>query len=215
MTTKNDLLKMAVYVQYPIRYNEYNTYSTEKEIHRLPLTVKENMWCNHFIGKYHREFSLPMIAKILKFDYNENDFTLKERYSEGHEISSLIPKKEYRYEIYGFDEKEHFDNIDFNELTTCNIKSPLQDYHRQYKYPHQNSRIINKTINSDRKLFISGDSQMIPDIPVLSCYFKEIWYADNRNGLTLSNEWGKIDFTDVLIELNHIPLGNYINKNLR
>lgn len=216
--TKKELLDKAIYIQYPLKYDTYKTYQIEKVIHKLPLPKDNEMWANHYIGKYHRDNSLPLLAKLLNFNYDENDFTLREKYVNGYEISSLIPKNRYIYEICGFNRKEHLDNIDFNELIKCDIKNskiPLTEYHKQYKYPHENSRIINKTIDSNRKLFISGDSQMIPDIPVLSCYFKEIWYADNRDNLTLANEWEKIEFSDVIVELNCGSKDDYLIKNLK
>ena len=47
-----------------------------------------------------------------------------------------------------------YDELKNNDNTPANIT----DYHKLYRYPHQCSRIINKTIVSDKKLFISGDS---------------------------------------------------------
>jgi hypothetical protein len=56
---------------------------------------------------------------------------------------------------------------------------------------------------------------MIPDIPVLSCYFKEIWYFDNRNNLILKEKYKDIKFDKILIELNNNPLSFYIDTNLK
>ena len=148
--------------------------------------------------------------------YDENDFVLKERNSNGFDISVLVPKKEHKYEIYGFNRNEYFDNLSYDDITSSHIFfKNITDYHKQYKYPHENSRLINKTIDSDRILFISGDSQMIPDIPILSCYFKEIWYMDNRNNLTLSNKYKDINFTDVLVKIGRTEQSDYLDKNFR
>ena len=56
---------------------------------------------------------------------------------------------------------------------------------------------------------------MIPDIPILSCYFKEIWYMDNRNNLTLSNKYKDINFTDVLVKIGRTEQSDYLDKNFR
>lgn len=75
--------------------------------------------------------------------------------------------------------------------------------------------MINKFIDINKKLFISGDSQMILDIPFLSCFFKEVWYFDNRKKKTLSNKWINENFTDVLIEVGHLPLTDYTELNFK
>lgn len=220
--TKQELLDKAIYIQYPLTYGVYKEYNINKEIHKLPLLEKGMMYDkwkyndNHFISLYHRKYSLPLLEKVLKFGYDENDFVLKERNSNGFDISVLVPKKEHKYEIYGFNRNEYFDNLSYDDITSSHIFfKNITDYHKQYKYPHENSRLINKTIDSDRILFISGDSQMIPDIPILSCYFKEIWYMDNRNNLTLSNKYKDINFTDVLVEIGRTEQSDYLDKNFR
>lgn len=40
---------------------------------------------------------------------------------------------------------------------------------------------------------------MIPDIAILCCYFKEVWYFDNRQRLMLSEKYKNIYFDYVLI----------------
>lgn len=54
---------------------------------------------------------------------------------------------------------------------------------------------------------------MIPDIPFLSCFFKEIWYFDNRKKIDLSDKWENEEFTDVLVEMNHLPISEYTETN--
>lgn len=220
--TKQELLDKAVYIQYPLNYTTYKQYNVGKEINKLPLPEKGMMYDkwkyndNHFIPLYHRKYSLPLLEKVLKFGYNENDFILKERTSNGFDISVLWSKKEHIYEIYGFNRNEYFDNLKYDDIITSHIYfNNITDYHKQYKYPHENSRLINKTIDNNRILFISGDSQMIPDIPILSCYFKEIWYFDNRNNLVLSDKYKNVFFTDVLVEVGRTEQSDYVDKNFR
>ena len=84
-------------------------------------------------------------------------------------------------------------------------------------------------------MFVSGDSQIIPDIPVLACYFREVWYFDNRTGYTTSKRdknnnytisWNKDKhlycekyyknkpFTDVLIQVYCAGLERYQKWNM-
>lgn len=114
---------------------------------------------NHFTTAYHRQYALPLINSLFNFGFNENDFELVERKSGIFDISTLCPKKEFKFEIFGYNSNEHFDDISYDELkNNDNTPANITDYHKLYRYPHQCSRIINKTIVSDKKLFISGDS---------------------------------------------------------
>lgn len=219
--TKKQLLDKAIYIQYPLSYNGYKVLSIDN-VNKLPLPSKGMMYdkwtynTNHFTTKYHRLYSIPLLCRLLNIDFKENDFVLDIRKSGEFDISLFKPKNDYKYEIYGYTRNEHFNDLMFYDIThNDSVSNGITDYHRLYKYSHECSRLINKTINNDRKLFISGDSQMIPDISFLSCFFKEIWYFDNRNKLILSDKWSSEVFTDVLIEMNHLPLTEYTETNFK
>lgn len=218
---KSELLEKANFIQYPLTYGKYKNYST-KDIIKLPLPQKGEMYDgwnkneNHFTTEYHRLYSIPLLCKLFGINYNENDFILDIRNCGKFDISILKTKSEYKYEIYGFTRNEHFDNLSFNEITTnTSISNDITDYHKLYRYSHECSRLINKTINNNRVLFISGDSHMIPNISFLSCFFKEIWYFDNRKNIDLKDKTDGIIFTDVLVELNHLSEAYYINQNIQ
>ena len=220
--TKKDLIDKAVYIQFPYSYTTYKQYSVGKEINKLPLAERGLMydgWAknnNHYTPEYHRKYVLPLLSKLLNIDINIDDFVEDNRYSGKYNISLLHPKKEFRYEIYGYTRGEHFDGISFDELVkNTSTNDDITDYHRLYKYSHECSRIINKTIDNERKLFISGDSQLIPDVSLLSCFFQEVWYFDNRKNLTLSDKWVDVNFTDVLIELNCTEAWTYVDRNFK
>ena len=139
---------------------------------------------------------------------------MEKRKSENYDLSFLKPKKDYKYEIYGYTRGEHFDNLSFDDITQNNsTKKDITDYHRLYKYGHECSRLINKTIDNNRKLFVNGDSQMIPDIPFLSCFFKEVWFFDNREKDKLLEKYKDVIFSDVLIALNCGSDNDYLIKN--
>ena len=218
--TKDELLGKAIYIQYPLKDGTYKKFSIPSEkINKLPNGDKYDGWKNnehHFTTEYHRNYSIPLYCKLFGLDYDENDFILEERKSGKYDLSFLKPKKEYKYEIFGYTRGEHFDNLGFDDISyTDLVEQLITDYHRLYKYPHECSRVINKIICNERKLFISGDSQMIPDISFLSCFFQEVWYFDNRKKKTLSNNWVNENFTDVLIEVGHLPLTDYTELNFK
>ena len=220
--TKKDLIDKAIYVQFPYSYSLYKEYKVNKEINKLPLASKGMMydgWAknnNHYTPQYHREYTIPLLCKLLNINFNNDDFVIDNRHSGNFDISLLKPKKVYKYEIFGFNRNEHFDNLSFEDITYNNsTNNDITDYHRLYKYSHECSRLINKTIDSDRILFISGDSQFIPIVSFLSCFFKEIWYMDNRDNLTLSDKWKDISFTDVIVEMNWTETYTYIDRNFK
>jgi len=220
--TKKDLIDKAIYIQFPYSYTTYKEYKVDKEINKLPLPEKGMMydgWTknnNHYTPQYHRKYTIPLLCKILNINFNNDDFVVDERHSGNFDISLLKPKEKYEYEIYGYTRGEHFDNLLFEDITSNDSPNKdITDYHRLYKYSHECSRLINKTINSDRILFISGDSQLIPIVPFLSSFFKEIWYFDNRDNKAFSDKWGNIRFTDVIIEMNWTETWTYLDRNFK
>ena len=54
---------------------------------------------------------------------------------------------------------------------------------------------------------------MIPDIPVLCCYYKEVWYFDNRYRVKLCDKFKDVNFDQVLIQLNNNSITKYLNEN--
>lgn len=215
------MIEQAIYIQYPLTYDLYQDISLDK-INRLPLPQRGMMYDgwennnNHFTTEYHRRYVIPLLCKLLHISYVKSDFVLQERKSGTFDISIYKPTKEYSYEIYGYTRGEHFDNLNFYDITTnTSILEDITDYHRLYRYSHESSRLINKTIDSNRKLFISGDSQFIPDISFLSCFFKEIWYFDNRDEMKLADKWKDEVFTDVIIEINNQCLSAYTETNFQ
>ena len=95
--SKDELINNAVYIQFPVNFTRYYNYNV-KDIHKLPLPEKDEMYTlwalnsNHYTTAYHRKYVLPLLGSLLNFNYNENDFTLLEKYSNKFDISMLIPK---------------------------------------------------------------------------------------------------------------------------
>lgn len=184
---------------------------------------------HHYTTWYHRTYVMPLLASVLNFEYDRKDFRLVKYVKKGFDFSYLKPKKEYRYQV------THFPTNETNEYSYEDLCSESVEantiYHTLYKFNHSVSRIVNLDSKSDRILFISGDSQMVPSIMPLTHYFKEVWYFDNRTGKIYDNEKEKfcmdkekmehfsihfkdVQFTDVLVELYTNPYHWYTQINL-
>lgn len=219
--TIQEIISKAIFIQFPknrLSYHEYNI----DNVHKLPLPgdMMYYTWPlnnNHFTTEYHRKYVLPLLNELFNMNYNESDFHLVERHYNEHDISMLYPNKEYSFDVYSleFDEKHY--NVPFDILVnSCNINHySITEYHKLYKYPHSSSHIINNTIDSDRKLIVSGDSQMIPIISIIACYFKEVIYLDNGSQKSLKQYIEEFNPTDVLIELNADVVSHYLERNFK
>lgn len=170
---------------------------------------------HHYTTEYHREILLPKLNEIFKFGLNiERDFHLVENNYMEYDITMLFPNEEIHYEVFEYTKNEHVEDCLYSDLVNKNGSDTPTEYHKLYKHGHVCSRLINKNTQSQRKILIDGDSQMIPSIMPLSVYFKELWYFDNRTSKSFENELNNCEFTDILVQFNFNGLDKYIN-NLR
>ena len=208
-------------------------------IHKLPffkdkdyLYSKMKKHEHHYTTEYHRNYVLPLLNDLFNFQYNIDDFNLIKTITNKGDLSYLRPKKDYNYKILCFTTKEIYEGKYETLIQPEFFNNQHITYRLLYRFPHMCSRIINLDINNNKKIFISGDSQMVPTIPVLASYYKEVWYFDNRTGwkynLTTNNNemiFNKIipfsqyykntKFDDVLIELYVNDFSWYTDVNLR
>lgn len=235
---KQEILNKAKYIQFPLVNNSYNEdyKKSISNIHRLPIIKDEPVLYDNLIGDEHHyttayciKYVLPLINKVLNFGFDENDFDLKKYYFDENgiknDLSYLIPKNKYTFKLYSFLRDKEF-NFEYDGGLVFNFNlRPEGKYRDLFVFPHQCSKIVNNELQNDKKLFISGDSQIIPCISVLACYYKEVWYFDNRTGKegnvidkekTISYEetYKDVEFDDVLIELYSNPLNWYTEINL-
>ena len=91
----------------------------------------------------------------------------------------------------------------------------LTDYHKLFVFPHSCSVIKNLYKSNNRKLLISGDSQMIPLIPILCTIFEELYYFDSRTDKSFKRILGNVNFDDILIEIFNRDLDYYVINNLK
>lgn len=199
------------------RYEKYSPDIEEKAL-KVPLVLDSTYgtWSfneHHFKPFYHFDYILPYIDKLFGFGFSESDFRKVDRKSGIYDTTYLSPLKNFNFDVYGFSKDEHFTGVNYSFLTSGLSGT---DYHKQYRYFHECSRIINNSIDSSRILFVSGDSTLIPDIPVLACYFKEVWYFDNRDGRNHIKHLGEVDKNriEVLFQVGFAGIENYSNINL-
>ena len=217
--SKEEILSKAIYLQFPLQKSHgsknvvpdtYKNYNIDT-ITKLPASngMLYSSWGmneHHYTTEYHWKYVLPTIAKLLSFNYNENDFTLPERKNGQYNITIPVPKKEYFFQVTNLG-KNITENLDYNGLTHGKEGT---EYHKLIKWPHQSLRIVNETTDSHEKLFISGDSQLIPSIAFISLFFKEVWYFDNRDMLHIYEKYKDVNFDKVLIQLYAQELEYYI-----
>ena len=144
---------------------------------------------NHFQTSYHISTILPKISEILNIPYSQNDFNKIIYKQNNFDLTYLYPIKDNdSYEIIT-------DNIhekgNYSILQNVNKHDPKcpSNYHSLFRGYHKNTRIFNYDAVTDKKLLICCDSEMIPDIPVLSYYFKEIIHLDNRGSKYSLKNW--------------------------
>lgn len=231
--TLEEVVKKAKYIQFPYNNEEYRDYYVKRNPLKLPIVEGEEVLytgmpkgnSHHYTTRYTYDYVLPAIAGLLGFDFSMDDFRLVKTINGKYDVSYIIPKEKESYSIYCFDTGNGVKG-DYNILINPEFfREPL--YRELYRYPHRCSRIINNTTKSERKLMISGDSQIIPSIAPLAHYFKEVWYFDNRTGwirdkifteskfVSFSGKYRDVTFTDVLIECYCRKLDWYEYWNLQ
>ena len=150
---------------------------------------------SHLTTNTHYNYILPLLSNLLNFKYSLNDFTLIKKYDKTntYNLSYLVPVINKSFDVtyngktekYDFEKLIGYTNYEknyLNFLKNTSFKDINPDYHLLFFAPHQCCIIKNLSANNNRKLLISGDSQLIPLIPILSYYFKEIIYLDRRGG---------------------------------
>lgn len=167
---------------------------------------------------------LPLMNLYIKnLNFNINDFDLIDYFSEDkrYDLSYLAPKNKdmkFTFSKEGKVLSEHgdFSSLNFvnevwDDTTGYDINS---NYHKLFRGSHSCCKIINETIDNDKKLLVTGDSMLIPAIPILCCYYKEAVFLDNRNNKSNKKYFEGVVFDDVIIEVYEERGKSAINKPL-
>ena len=169
---------------------------------------------HHITTESYYKIIIPFLNLYIKtFKFNYDDFELVPYFTKDNKFncSYLKPKNEEHRFTISIDGKTVARHAKFDALHNAKRFHKDKDtyfekngfdvseYHRIFRGAHSCCRIVNETIGNDKKIFISGDSMMIPIIPILCCYFKEVVYMDNRDGKSHKDYFeGKIFDTIIL-----------------
>lgn len=217
------LIDMAKYILYPMNgvYTYYAKLPKDKEILRMPIVEGStygtyNLNAHHFKPFYHIDYVLPILEGIFHFGYKREDFDLHVRMDGEYDVSYLIPKKDLRFDFRNLTSGEHIEDAKYSDMMEATA-SPLIPtlYHTTFKCGHQCGRIINKGENNGRTIVLSCDSQMIPIVPVIACYFKELWCLDNRDNKPHTTDLDTDNVTDVLMACGAGVEEKYLVANFR
>lgn len=160
---------------------------------------------HHIMTKCFYKMILPFISLYIKsFSFNIDDFEIVEHFveKEKYDVKYLIPKNEnlrFTLEINGEKvvENGYFDDLhcigkDYKDFT---------DYHKVFIGTHSCCILRNETIDNNKTIFITGDSMIIPAIPIFACYYKEVVFMDNRTNQSFKHYYeGKV-FDEVIVQL--------------
>lgn len=160
------------------------------DLRQFNLTVNDGYRfnCHHYKNESYYDILLPYFAKLWGFPFSKQDFIFKyiDTETEGIKLKTATPKRNFTFaaEFDGKEPKEGGFEIltNFDEKDTESAKRGASMFHKQYRGCHACSRIINKTIDNNRKIFLSGDSHLIPMVPILACYYKMVVVMDVRDG---------------------------------
>ena len=212
------MLEKAIYIQFPLESGNFYTYPDSFNITKLPLT-RADMYLNTYPNNAHHikpdilfNKIMPILANLLKFDFNPNDFTLKQVSNTSRHILMAYPNTEQKYNCKSlYRDNDVFENIDYEKLLDTASHDASTRWHQLYKFGHESSIVENITNQNNRKLLIVGDSQMIPLVTMLSVYFQHITYIDNRKRQKILDKINDIEYTDVLIQFFNGTVNHYID----
>lgn len=190
---------------------------------------------HHYKTRYMYENWLKSFNNVLGIDIDEDDFFMVKNVIDDQDFSYLQAKKEKEFECIYCDysngktvyvltksKKSNYGGL-------CNCCSIINDdclqklgfdfktpYHRLFCLSHQVGIIKNKGKNNGKVLFISCDSHVLPILPILCYYYKEVRIFDNRSVLNCDFSFLLNDVDDLLIVFSesHRPC-KFLNLNVK
>ena len=239
--TKEEIINKAQYIQFAFTDNIYADYydvPDGKYIYKVPVVDYPCFYTqslddqHHFITKYHREVVLPFLESILRFGYNDRDFFVKPYFLKDEirdmDLSYQVPIIDKTFDIENIADNYIYKNMRFDGGLVMNSSlRPISSYRDLIILPHHSLIIKNNGKNNDRTLLLNGDSQSIYSVPILSYYYKEVWFLDNRSGMkddgivywddtpTVSDRLTNQYFDDVLFQFYSNYKEWYIDWNMK
>ena len=178
---------------------------------------------HHIQMPYYIRVVYPYLALQWGFPYDRDDFKIKKNADDEIDCSFLWYKGKAKWTV-SIDQQIVSEHKGFDCLTNTKEDYPGDKYsafHRIFSSSHHCCRIINESMETGRSICISGDSFMIPVIPILACYYKEVVFLDNRpdeNGEIVDNTGYFKDriFDQVVVALSEIHnLNKFLGVNLK
>lgn len=162
---------------------------------------------HHIKTTYIWENYIKKICDICELPFNKNDFNEVKYFSEDGKfnLSYHEPKDKnntsFKYiDINMFETYGTFDILRLTKLEAeGKYKNPLSRYHNLFYGYHSCARIYNNNPITDKKILLVCDSMMIPIIPILAYYCKELTVVDNRERKPWLKNFKEHDYDKVII----------------
>lgn len=160
---------------------------------------------HHITTKSHYNILCPFFSYVVKtFNFDFDDFIEVPFFSADfkHDVSYLKPKSDFRFTM-NINGKDIGSGLTFDEIQNINYvhsdAAYYSEYHRLFRGSHTCCSVINETIDNENTIFVSGDSMMIPILPIFCCYYKELVFMDNRDGLSHKEYYEGKTFDEILL----------------
>ena len=161
---------------------------------------------HHIKTTYIWEHYMDPIFSFLEIPFDKTQFELHPYYDESgkYDLSFHDPIDKSNTSFTYFDINMYrtagtFDILRLVELEKTGFRNPLSRYHNLFYGYHSNARIYNNNPTTDIKMLVVCDSMMIPIIPVLAYYCKELTVVDNRERKPWLSKLTDHDYNKVLI----------------
>lgn len=162
---------------------------------------------HHIKTSYIWDNYIELIFKFLDIPFDKHHFTIQHYFDEtgNYDLSFHEPINKadtsFTYlDINMYQTTGTFDILRLVELErTQKFKNPISRYHNLFYGYHSNARIYNNNAPTDINMLVVCDSMMIPIIPILAYYCKELTVVDNRERRPWLINFNEHDYNKVLI----------------
>lgn len=139
---------------------------------------------HHWITSYCWEKMIPFLFNLFDLTIDPTQYKFIQNEQNGFDVSyhdKIDDNSEYSYTDIVTNEKI-VGNHDVLRGIQPKItqQANLSGYHLLFSGAHRSCLVTNSNPITDKKLFINADSMIIPFVPILAYYFKEIMLLDNR-----------------------------------
>ena len=144
---------------------------------------------HHIKTSYIWDQYIEQIFDFIQIPFDKSRFQLCQYYDESglYDLSYHDPVDKCNTAFTYFDINMYKTSGTFDILRLINLeqttgyKNPISKYHNLFYGYHSNARIFNHHPLTDINMLVVCDSMMIPIVPLLAYYCKELTVVDNRN----------------------------------